>query len=119
MASAHTPDGRFAPGNPGGPGRPARPIERDYLRALADACPPETWKTIVERAVADAASGDAKAREWLASYLLGRPEPGSAPLLAAAVDDALDLDRVEAGARRMQAALVLEELANPFISTQR
>jgi hypothetical protein len=63
--------GRFAPGNSGGPGRPRRAVERDYLTTLAEACPPETWQRIVERAVADAKNGDATARAWLAKYLIG------------------------------------------------
>jgi hypothetical protein len=35
--------------------------------------PLETWSKICEAAVAQAVSGDAKAREWLANYLIGRP----------------------------------------------
>jgi hypothetical protein len=35
--------------------------------------PLETWGKICETAVAQAVSGEAKAREWLASYLIGRP----------------------------------------------
>jgi hypothetical protein len=65
--------GHFAPGNPGGPGRPRRAAERDYLRALTDECPPETWRAICRRAAADAVAGDAKARDWLSRYLLGNP----------------------------------------------
>jgi hypothetical protein len=65
--------GQFAAGNPGGPGRPRRAAERDYLRALTDECPPETWRAICRRAAADAVRGDAKAREWLSRYLLGSP----------------------------------------------
>jgi hypothetical protein len=63
--------GRFTPGNSGGPGRPRRAVERDYLTTLTEACPPETWQRIVERAVADAKNGDATARAWLAKYLIG------------------------------------------------
>lgn len=66
-------DGTFAPGNPGGPGRPSRATERDYLKAVLAACPPETWAEIVARAVADAKNGDGAARAWLASYLVGKP----------------------------------------------
>jgi hypothetical protein len=46
-------------------------VERDYLRALADACPPERWGKIVEKAVELAEAGDAQARSWLAKYLCG------------------------------------------------
>jgi hypothetical protein len=46
-------------------------VERDYLATLAEACPPEKWRAIVERAVTDAKDGDATARAWLAKYLIG------------------------------------------------
>ena len=66
-----SPRGTFAPGTAGGPGRPPRPVERDYLRALSDACPPERWQRIVEKAVQLAEAGDAQARSWLGKYLCG------------------------------------------------
>jgi hypothetical protein len=75
-------NGRFAAGNPGGPGRPRRVAEIDYLRTLTEECPPETWRAVCRRAVADAEAGDAKARDWLSRYLLGNP--GELPTLAAA-----------------------------------
>jgi hypothetical protein len=65
--------GRFLPGSPGGPGRPRRAVETDYLVALSEAVPLEKWREIVEPAVDQAVSGDAKAREWLGSYLAGKP----------------------------------------------
>jgi len=87
--------GRFAPGNAGGPGRPRRDTERAYLSMLAEACPLERWRAIVQRAVADAAGGDAKAREWLSTYLLGKPA-GEAPTLhALAVQEATGYDPVQ------------------------
>jgi hypothetical protein len=67
-------NGRFAPGWRGGPGRPRRVIERDYLAALSEAVPIDRWKKIVERAASDAENGDAKARDWLGSYLLGKAQ---------------------------------------------
>jgi hypothetical protein len=66
-------NGRFALGNKGGPGRPPRATERHYLAVLADVVPLETWRAICLRAVADAKKGDAKARDWIAKYLLGAP----------------------------------------------
>jgi hypothetical protein len=69
--------GRFGVGNSGGPGRPPRQTEATYLRATAAACSLADWKEIVTRAVADAKTGDAKAREFLARYVLG-----SAPVLS-------------------------------------
>lgn len=85
-AKARTSTGQFAPGNAGGPGRPKRATEIDYLAALSDACPPDVWTRIVRRAVADAEEGDARARDWLAGYLIDRPEqrwvpPSSAPVM--------------------------------------
>jgi hypothetical protein len=77
--------GQFAPGNSGGPGRPRRVAERDYLAALTEECPPETWRAICRRAVADAKVGDAKARDWLARYLLGSPT--ELPTLSAATSE--------------------------------
>lgn len=63
--------GRFAPGNKFGIGRPKRAVELDYLAALSDVVPVETWQAVVKRAVDDALNGDDKARMWLTRYLLG------------------------------------------------
>ncbi len=76
MSNMHDEKGRFAPGNPGGPGRPRRVVERDYVSIVADVCPPERWRRIVERTVTDAEAGDPKAREWLGKHLTGK-EPES------------------------------------------
>jgi hypothetical protein len=81
-----TPNGRFAHGWRGGPGRPRRATETQYLAALSDAVPIETWRRIVERAVVDAIDGDHHARTFLAHYLIGRPVQGVA-LSAASEDD--------------------------------
>lgn len=64
-------NGQFAQGNSGGPGRPRRPIEREYLQSLNAAVPLQVWQAICKRAADDAMAGDAKAREWLAKWLLG------------------------------------------------
>jgi hypothetical protein len=77
-------NGRFLPGNPGGPGRPRRAIESDYLAALSEAVPTDTSRAIVAKAVEPAQAGDAKAREWLGAYLVGRPTGGGLKELAAA-----------------------------------
>lgn len=65
--------GHFAKGNPGSPGRAPRTTEAAYLQAVAAACPPPKWKKVVERAVQDAIDGDARARDWLSHYLIGKP----------------------------------------------
>jgi hypothetical protein len=64
-------NGTFAPGNPGGPGRPRRCVEREYLAALVEAVSLEDWRAIVQKAVASAKAGNARAREWLSKYLVG------------------------------------------------
>jgi len=87
--------GRFAPGNPGGPGRPRRETERAYVAIMAEACPPETWRAIVESAVRDAGQGDRYAREWLASYLMGRPSGDAVTLHQLAVNELAGSDPVE------------------------
>ena len=48
-----------------------RPIEREYLAPLNSAVPPETWDMICRRAADDALAGDARARDFLAEWLLG------------------------------------------------
>ena len=56
-----------------GNGRPRqrRPIEREYLATLNAAVPLDTWQAICKRAADDALAGDARARDWLAKWLLG------------------------------------------------
>ena len=76
MAEQRNANGRFSPGWKGGPGRPSRNVESVYLTKLSETCTPKRWSKIVERAVADAETGNAKAREWLGGYLMGRPLHG-------------------------------------------
>ena len=75
MTDARSEKGRFTTGNAGGPGRPRRAIEADYLKAFSDAVPLDAWRTIVSRAVAQAQSGNARARDWVARYVLGSEPP--------------------------------------------
>jgi hypothetical protein len=86
--------GRFAPGWHGGPGRPRRAIEADYLAALSEAVPLESWNAVIAKALEQAQNGDAKAREWLSGYLLPKPGEGS-PLADMAAADFLDFDSHE------------------------
>jgi hypothetical protein len=60
-------------GNRGGPGRPRRTVEAQYLTALSEAVTPEVWRGILTTAIEQAKGGDAKARDWLGSYLIGKP----------------------------------------------
>src|SRR5262245_34063085 len=66
-------NGRFKRGYGGGPGRPCRQTEQTYLHVLIETVPPDQWRKVCEKALAQALEGDAKAREWLANYLIGRP----------------------------------------------
>ena len=105
------PQGRFQPGTKGGPGRPPRATEENYLLALVDACPLETWTEIVQKAVTDAREGDDRSRAWLASYLLGSPK-GSAPSPSTAlVGRLLGTDAVlDIAARRLALPLASGEM---------
>jgi hypothetical protein len=94
-------------------------VERDYLTTLTEACPPETWRGIVERAVTDAKDGDATARAWLAKYLVGE-KPGTLFDLAmkeqrgiTADDEIRDLTKRNEREQRHQAQLdaLSDELA--------
>ncbi len=87
-------NGQFDKGNPGGPGRPPLMTERKYLRATIVACDPEKWQVIVKRAVDDAKSGDAKAREWLSGYLLGKPEQVAPTLRQMAIDEVAGVEEI-------------------------
>ncbi len=96
--SGRDPSGRFTSGNAGGPGRPRRITERAYLQTMSEACPPDVWREIIAKAVEQAQAGDSKSREWLASYLLGRPETAASSLHKIAVVDAAGSDPVESEA---------------------
>jgi hypothetical protein len=99
-------NGRFRDGCRPGPGRPRRAVERDYLATLADAVPMDRWRAIVDRAVDNASQGDAKARQWISEYLIGKPSGDGLTKLAAAENpDPLDIAMEEAQ-RRNYAKLV-------------
>jgi len=69
--------GRFLSGHAasskGRGGRPRRPVEDKYLGALQKCVKLGDWKAIGKRAVAQAKTGDYRARQWLSDYLLGKP----------------------------------------------
>ena len=85
-----------AVGSLGGPGRRRRAIERDYLATLGEAVTLDDWRDVVRAAVEAAKAGDARARDWLARYLIGE---GPAKLIDLAADEAegIDADRDIAG----------------------
>lgn len=88
-------DGRFVKGYEGGPGRPKRSTERAYLEVITSACTPDIWKDVVNKAVEDARKGDVKAREWLSSYLIGKPEQTAPTLKQMAIDEAAGVGEIK------------------------
>ena len=88
-------NGKFVKGYEGGPGRPKRSTERAYLDIIASVCTPEVWREVVNKALEDAKKGDAKAREWLAAYVVGKPENTAPTLKEMAIDEAAGLGEIK------------------------
>lgn len=65
--------GRFAPGNPGGPGRPSKAREAAYLAVIREVATLDDFAKVVVTALLNAQKGDGQARDWLSSYLIGKP----------------------------------------------
>lgn len=64
--------GRFVKGVSGNPG--GRPIDQSkYLKRIDTAMTLKRWRAIVLKAIEQAERGDAKARQWLSDYILGKP----------------------------------------------
>ena len=63
--------GQFTKGNKLGIGRPKRSVEEQYVTALSETLSVTQWKRIIKRTIADAAKGDARARELLFKHVLG------------------------------------------------
>jgi hypothetical protein len=55
-----------------------RRTEGDYMGVLLDTVTLNDWRGVVNGALQAAKAGDPQARNWLAQYLIGRPE-GKAP----------------------------------------
>lgn len=55
-----------------------RRTESDYMGVLLDTVTLNDWRSVVSGALQAAKAGDPQARNWLAQYLIGRPE-GKAP----------------------------------------
>jgi hypothetical protein len=73
MGTDRDSNGRFLPGHPGLGGRPRRAADPDYLVVLNESVSMDRWRRIVARALDEAEDGDARAREWLSGYLIGKP----------------------------------------------
>ena len=67
---------KFQKGNPGGPGRPKKSVEEKYLKKISSSVTLTEWREIIKRAVYQAQRGDARARQWLSDYLVGKPVQG-------------------------------------------
>lgn len=99
---------------------PRRPIEREYLATLNAAVPLDTWQAICKRAADDALIGDAKARDWLAKWLLGlesklltalaAEETGADPADAADVEIAFRRRKLEVQRKEKERSLDLSEM---------
>ena len=63
--------GRFVKGNNGGPGRPRN--AEAYLEVTRSHVTLGDWAQIIDKAVDQAKRGNAEARKWLASYVIGMP----------------------------------------------
>lgn len=80
-----------------------RRTQSDYMAALLDRVTLETWGDIVDATVAAAKAGDARARAWLAEYLLGKPKVEAPTPLAVIVQRISGTDQL------------VDELASPAI----
>jgi hypothetical protein len=94
MSEQRDADSQFVKACAPSPGRPRRQTERSYLLGLSEAVTPEAWGQIVQRAIADATGGDARARSWISNHLL--PKPGTGVLQSQADHEARQ-DRFDRG----------------------
>ena len=68
--------GRFMKGASGNPqDRLPKQVEQTYLQVCEGVCSFDVWREIVAKAVEQAKRGDARARQWLSDYLVGKPLP--------------------------------------------
>ena len=101
--------GRFVKGSSGNPlGRAKRKAEDEFLDALGRRVSLADWVAVIDKALALAkVDGDARARQWLSDYLIGKPiqrvehaGAGGGPLQAVvATDDLSNLTDEEVDAR--------------------
>lgn len=74
MAIARDSKGRFVKGASGNPqGRLPKQIEQSYLQVSESVCTFDVWREITMKAIEQAKRGDARARQWLSDYLIGKP----------------------------------------------
>jgi hypothetical protein len=66
--------GRFVKGVSGNPqGRLPKETETSYMQVSESVCTFDVWREITMKAVEQAKRGDARARQWLSDYLIGKP----------------------------------------------
>lgn len=75
-------------------GQAHRATGRIYLATISDICPPAIWSEIVAKTVEDAKAGDRAARDWLASYLVGKPDSTATTLHQIAVEEVAGTDPI-------------------------
>lgn len=74
MAIARDEKGRFVKGASGNPqGRLPKETEKTYLEVCQNTCTFDVWHEITMKAIEQAKRGDARARQWLSDYLVGKP----------------------------------------------
>ena len=73
------------------------------MAALLDRVTLDTWNEIIDATVAAAKSGDARARAWLAEYLVGKPQVEARTPLAVIVQRISGADQL------------VDELASPAL----
>src|SRR5215831_920527 len=80
-----------------------RRTQSDYMAALLDRVTLDAWNEIIDATIAAAKSGDARARAWLAEYLVGKPQVEAPTPLAVIVQRIQGSDQL------------VNELASPAI----
>lgn len=73
-----------------------RRTEADYMGVLLDAVTLDDWRTVVNNAKTLAQAGDARARAWLAQYLMGKAVGGAPTPLTVVVQQLNGADPVVA-----------------------
>ncbi len=66
------PRGRFVKGHSGNP-KGAAINQFRYLKKMGSAVTAADWRAVIDKALEQAKRGDARAREWLSEYLMGKP----------------------------------------------
>ncbi len=74
MSEQRKPNGQWAKGHSGNEGNTSATYKAKMLAVVKDAVTADDWTAITGRAVTLARAGNNEARNWLSSYLLGKPE---------------------------------------------